>query len=570
MGKRDWLFLAACFVVVAGVVGSLWRRERVAPPRERVAAVSGDPSFQTTLARVNAEFRERWAGAGLETAPAADPLTLARRLSLALTGAVPSLEEIRVLEKVPDDRRLDWWLSHLLEDRRSSDYVAERLARAYVGTDMGPFLVYRRRRFVSWLGDRLHRQDLAYDALVRKLLTEEGLWTDSPAVNFVTATSDPNQDNKPDPVKLANRTSRAFLGMRIDCLQCHDDRLEKIQLGDPQAPRPGEQRDFHQLAAFFSDVGNSIAGIRDRPAADGYQYKYLGEEKQERVAAKVPFLPDFHFVSVPGTPDKRASRGDAKANGGGDLREQLAVWVTHPDNRPFARAAVNRFWALVHGRPLVEPIDDIPLTGPFPPALETLADDFIRHGYNIRRLIRLMAASEAFKRDSRAEFDITPEHERSWAVFPLTRLRPEQVAGAVIQSSSLATIDGDAHILRKLMKFGQTNEFVQRYGDTGEDEFADRGGTIPQRLLLMNGELVKERTKEDPVFNAATRIAVLASDASRAVEVAYLTVLTRRPSDAEWKHFAARIEPTRGNARVAALEDLCWILINSTEFSWNH
>lgn len=564
MGKRDWIFLAACLAVVAGVVGSLWRRERVAPPREGVAVVSGDPSFQATLRKVNAEFHERWAGAGLETAPAADPLTIARRLSLALTGAVPSLEEIRVLEKVPDDRQLDWWLSHLLEDRRSADYIAERLARAYVGTDMGPFLVYRRRRFVSWLGDRLQRQDLAYDALVRKLLTEEGLWTDSPAVNFVTATSDPNKDNRPDPIKLANRTSRAFLGMRIDCLQCHDDRLEKIHLGDPQSPRIGEQRDFHQLAAFFSDVGNSIAGIRDRPAASGYQYKFLGEADEERVAAKVPFLPN---PSPSGT--KRSGR-DKAAEVGGDLREQLAAWVTHPDNRPFARAAVNRFWALVFGRSLVEPIDDIPLTGPFPPALETLTDDFIQHGYNVRRLIRLMASTDAFKRDSRAAFEITAEHEQAWAVFPLTRLRPEQVAGAVIQSSSLATIDGDAHILQKLMKFGQTNEFVQRYGDTGEDEFLDRGGTIPQRLLLMNGELVKERTKENPVLNAATHIAMLASDSSKAVEVAYLTVLTRRPSDEEWKHFTARIEPTRGNARVAALEDLCWTLINSTEFSWNH
>lgn len=601
MGKRDWLFLAACLVVVVGVISSLWRRERVAPPREGTPAVASDPGYQATLQRVNAEFRERWAGAGLETAPGADPLTLARRLSLALTGAVPSLEEIRVLEKIPDERQLDWWLSHLLEDRRSADYIAERLARAYVGTDMGPFLVYRRRRFVSWLGDRLHRQDLAYDALVRKLLTEEGLWTDAPAVNFVTATSDPNQDNKPDPIKLANRTSRAFLGMRIDCLQCHDDRLDKIELGDPQAPRLGEQRDFHQLAAFFGDVGNSIAGIRDRPAANGYQYKFLGEEDTERVSAKVPYLPKFDFVSVapsstqPATPPQPATSAQpatsvqpatsaqpaTPANKGrgpklrgaapsSDLRAQLADWVTHPDNRPFARAAVNRFWALVFGRPLVEPIDDIPLVGPFPPGLEALSEDFIRHGYDVRRLIRLMASTDAFRRDSRAEFAITADHERAWSVFPLTRLRPEQVAGAVIQSSSLATIDGDAHIFRKLMKFGQTNEFVQRYGDTGEDEFADRGGTIPQRLLLMNGELVKERTKEDPVFNAATRIALLASDASRAVEVAYLTVLTRRPSPEEWKHFTDRLEPTRGNARVAALEDLCWTLINSTEFSWNH
>jgi len=111
----------------------------------------------------------------------------------------------------------------------------------------------------------------------------------------------------------------------------------------------------------------------------------------------------------------------------------------------------------------------------------------------------------------------------------MTRLRPEQVAGAVIQASSLTPINGDAHIVRKLMQFGEANQFVLRYGDTGEDEFVDRGGTIPQRLLLMNGELVKERTKENVVLNAATRIAVLTPDPAKAVEVAYLAVLTRRP-----------------------------------------
>lgn len=551
MGKRDLIFVVLCLSGGMALAASLWRRDRVETPRELVSFAQTDADFQVTLARMNAAFRDDWASAGLQAAPVADPLTLARRLSLALTGTLPSLEEIRALERVPEAERLAWWVSHLLEDRRYSDYVAERLARAYVGTDMGPFLVFRRRRFVSWLSDRLHRQDLPYDELVRKLISEDGLWTDSPAVNFVTATADPNQDNKPDPIRLANRTSRAFLGMRIDCLQCHDDRLDKVHLGEADAPRDGAQRDFHQLVAFFGDVGNSIAGIRDKKSSDGYRYKYLHADQEEVVTPQVPFFPQF-------------------AAGEGTLRERLARWVTHHDNKPFARATVNRFWALVFGRPLVDPVDDLKLHGPFPPALELLSEDFAAHGFDVRRLVRLMVASDVFQRDSRAEFEVTTDHEKRWAVFPLTRLRPEQVAGAVIQASSLTPINGDAHIVRKLMTFGETNEFVLRYGDTGEDEFVDRGGTIPQRLLLMNGELVKERTKENVVLNAATRIAVLTPDPVKAVEVAYLAVLTRRPTPEESAHFVARLTPTRSTERIGALEDLCWVLINSTEFSWNH
>jgi hypothetical protein len=188
----------------------------------------------------------------------------------------------------------------------------------------------------------------------------------------------------------------------------------------------------------------------------------------------------------------------------------------------------------------------------------------------LQRLIRLIAASEAFGRDSRAEFAITEKHEAAWAVFPLSRLRPEQMAAAVIQAASLTTIDGQAHVISQIAKFGQTRDFVSRYGDLGEDEFADRGSTIPQRLLMMNGKLVKERTDNNPVNSAATRIAMLSGSLEKQVEAAYLAILTRRPTEEELSHFVGRLKDREDRNRAQAMEDLYWALINSTEFSWNH
>src|SRR5204863_2988953 len=107
------------------------------------------------------------------------------------------------------------------------------------------------------------------------------------------------------------------------------------------------------------------------------------------------------------------------------------------------------------------------------------------------------------------------------------------------------------------------------YGDTGEDEFTGRGGTIPQRLLLMNGQLVYDKTKES-IFNAATRIGWLASDDASAVRTAYLAVLTRPPTAVEAAHFEGRLGEARGQERSRRMEDLYWALINSTEFAWNH
>jgi hypothetical protein len=452
------------------------------------------------------------------------------------------------LEQVPTQRRMEWWVSYLLADPRFGEYVAERLARAYVGTEDGPFIVYRRRRFVTWLADQL-RQNVRYDRIVRQLIESDGIWTDTPAVNFISVSYDQDGAKVTDPVKLAARTARGFLGHRIDCLQCHDDNLDVINFGTPESPVPGEQRHFHELAAFFGRTNVSRRGISDVAQLE-YKIHYLHETEDHVVEPRVPFGEDYF--------EER-----------GSPRQQLARWVTHEENRPFARAAVNRIWVILFGRPLYPVIDNIPLHGELPPGLDLLADDFTAHGYDLHRLIRLMAASQPFQLDSGADFPLTEQHEQAWAVFPLTSLRPEQMAGALVQAARLGAIDGDAHVFWRLLRVGQSNDFVKRYGDAGQDEFSERGGTIPQRLLMMNGSLVKERTDQNIVLNASTRLALLAKDDVTAIETAFLAVLTRRPTPAERTHFESRFAGG-GRNRVQRLEDLYWTLLNSTEFSWNH
>ena len=254
--------------------------------------------------------------------------------------------------------------------------------------------------------------------------------------------------------------------------------------------------------------------------------------------------------------------------------------MTHRENKAFGRATANRIWALMFGRPLVDPIDDVP-EDDVPAVLDILADDFISHGYDLRRMIRAIADSEAFACDSRADSStadergedaqISDDAAASWARFPITRLRPEQVIGGVLQSASLETIDYESHILTRIIRAAGQNEFIQRYGDDGDDEFSPQGGTIPQRLLMMNGKHVTEVTSQNIIRSAATRIALLASTDSLAIETAYLAVLTRRPTPTEADYFAARMADKQDErSRGQRLEDLYWTLLNSTEFSWNH
>jgi hypothetical protein len=206
--------------------------------------------------------------------------------------------------------------------------------------------------------------------------------------------------------------------------------------------------------------------------------------------------------------------------------------------------------------------------------LDILAEDFARHGFNLRRLIQLMAATEVFQLDSAEDPRFSDEQLEAaldnWALFRMTRLRPEQVAGAIVQASSVQTIDHESHIIWRLNRYFSENEFVERYGDAGEDELLPRSGTIPQLLLMLNGGLVKDKTNPNPLANTATQIAMLAPDDKTAVESMYLAVLTRLPNEEESKAFTARLKNVKGSKRQQALEDLFATLFNTTEFSWNH
>ncbi|MFO0849690.1 MAG: DUF1553 domain-containing protein [Gemmataceae bacterium] len=533
---RDVFFVG---VVLAGgfaVAASLIPPRQPARLSHYTSAADADPDLRAAVGRVDAAFRKQWADDGLAAVGPAPDLAVARRLALGLMGTVPSLEEVRRFEALPPNDRLGWWLDHVLADRRTADYLAERFARSYVGTEDGPFLLFRRRKFVSWLSDQL-AANRPYDEVVRDLIATDGLWTDRPATNFVTVTAQPDKDNAPDPVRLAGRVTRGLLGFRLDCAQCHNH---------PFAP--WKQSDFDGIAAFFGKTRLGFRGVSDDGAGE-----YLSEHPKTK--EKTPVAPKVPYAAAALPAD-------------GDGRQRLAAWVTSPQNAAFARATVNRVWAILAGRPLVEPVDDLDPTGPAPPALDALASDFAGHGYDLRRLVRVIANTAAFRLDSRADRPITEADEKGWAAFPLTRLRPEQVAGSLFQAGSVTPVAGDAHLFVRLMKFGQTNDFLARYGDAGEDEFEGRGGTIPQRLLLMNGELTREKLKESPL-NAATRIAWLAGDDRTAIEAAYLSVLTRRPTPAEQEHFE-RLLADPELKRTERLEDLFWALVNSTEFAWNH
>ncbi|MFG0255182.1 MAG: DUF1549 domain-containing protein [Rhodopirellula sp. JB053] len=593
-------------------------------PDAASVSFSRGPHAEERLA-VQQTIRELWesriTAEQLETASPADWLTVCRRLSLALVGTGLSLEEIRKLETHPVYERVERHRESLLSDPRFHDYWAERFTRFYVGADEGPFLVYRRRRFRTWLSDQFASQ-VRYDDLVRRLITAKGLWTDRPEVNFYTVTFD-SGDGQPDPIRMAARTCRAFLGIRIDCLQCHDDFLGNVSMGDPlwmggdDDFREGTQQDFHSLAAFFTAAKNEgLQGLKNR--TPNYHYQYLDADEEVEVRPNVPYRRDLldasetstdpntipndtspdtetetetekTLVSLnaneqttpteppqtdqPNTTDAPSPADPPTPPDHWNQRRRLARWITHPENVQFARAFVTRAWTLMFGSPPGNAVDDLPLNEDPDPIVMTLSHAFIDSGYDIRNLIRMISDMPAFRVDSQSgegddAFEVTERHERAMAVFPIVRLRAEQVAGAAIQSSRVKTLDRETSFLLRFQQYQEEQDFLKRYGDMGEDEFARDTATITQRLVMLNGKLTSDVSKWNPVLNTSSHVGMFAADHAKVVESLYLATLNRYPTPRESEHFVGRIEESNG--RKNAIVDIVWVLLNSSEFAWNH
>lgn len=517
-----------------------------------------------SVQKVNRFFAHRWAEQSLEPVKKTDELTVLRRITLALMGTVPSLEEIRAFEQDSGPDRLQRWTARYLHDSRYADYFAERLARGFVGVEGGQFIVYRRDRFLRWLSEQL-AANRPYPELVREMIADNGLWTDTPEVNFVMAGYDDGEGFNEN--KLAGRAVRAFLGQRIDCAQCHDHPFDHWK-----------QNEFAGLAAHFGQLKLSPVGVReDRDLKFEVEDRNTLEKKV--VEPSVPFGANWEPTE-------------------GSRRERLAAWVTHPENRRLERAIANRVWGLLFGRAWIEPVDDLPdppgeeIAGPnvdgakHPKTskpggadlLDLLGADFREHGYDLRRLIEVIVASKPFLLDSKSEIDDPQQLDRmksQFAIFPLTRLRPEQMIGSMLQASSIKTIDQNSHLISRFLKLTRSNDFVKEYGDLGENELEDRAGTIPQALLRMNGQLTRDATDSSP-FSGPGRISVMAKEDRQCLEICFLTCLTRRPNDDEVTELLPLLSDKRPNgkdnfvSRGNRVEDVYWILFNSPEFAWNH
>ena len=538
----SWLSIPVLLLLLVAVVQTAGSVEA---PLTAAPEIPAQQRLDAAVQRLNQRFQQRWQQAGLQPVAQADDLTVFRRVSLALFGCVPALAEIRAFEQDQQPDRLDRWIVRMLRDDRFGRYFADRLARSLTGVEQGPLFIFRRDRLRDWLAQQL-LADAPWGQMTRDLIAAEGLWTDQPAANFLTIARMENEEL--DETKLAGRTVRAFLGQRIDCAQCHDHPFDPFW----------KQGHFEGFAAWYCQATVSLAGVTDFDRDKSQQpvvYRIMDGGAEDKTGRVVDPNVPFHAEWLPNQ---------------GSLRSRLAAWVTHPENRRFERAIANRIWGLMAGRPLDEPVDDLPHPAEQgePDVLDLLGTEFRTRGERLSVLIRLIALSQPFQlssENSEQDSALLQLQEEQWAVFPLVRLRPEQVIGSLFQAGRVRGVDQNSHPLIRFQKLTSENDFIQEYGDAGEDELNAQAGTISQSLLKMNGRFTSDSAKVD-LLSGPAEVLRFSTDDTAVIENSFLMCLTRRPTADEQTYFLQQLKTNR----TQSVEDLFWALFNSPEFSWNH
>ena len=508
--------------------------------------------------RIDTLITERWAADQITPATASDDAEFCRRVYLDLSGRIPPASEVRdfLAETAPDKRAK---LVHKLLE--SPTYIvnytnvwrAIMLPEASSDETIRFFLP----GFEAWLRSRL-AENRNFAQIAEELLT---LPLDGEAMtNF-------QQPNQPSPLafyrakqgkpeEIAGASARMFLGVRIECAQCHNHPFDKWK-----------REEFWSYAAFFKDTGAMQA-----PAT-------VVEKVVEAVTGNKP-ADNKRSIKIPDTDIVVQTRflGGAEPDWStiSDSRENLAQWIVSKDNPYFAKAAVNRVWAHHFGVGIVDPVDDFSSNNPpsHPEVLDLLAKEFIAHEYDFKFLIRTITATKAYQLTSIRSHE-SQDNPRQFARMPVRGLTAEQIFDSLAQATGyLQPFDPE-----QTLNFNQDQarqEFLETFeSDTG----IERQSTILQALALMNGSFASDATSVQELLRArndknGNLIAIAEAPfftSEQRVEALFLTTLSRFPTDSEKRRFLAYLKDHEAtDVPSRPLADLFWTLLNTTEFLSNH
>jgi hypothetical protein len=515
--------------------------------------------------RIDELLARGWADANVQPAPCAADAEFLRRVYLDLAGRIPSVNEARAfLQGTRPDRRTRL-VDELLASPRYVIHFTNVWRALLIPEASNNFLVRAQQSaFENWLRKKV-AANRGYDQLTRDLLTApmgaEGLAAlgsiygggDSSPLAFFSA-----KEFKPE--SLAASTARIFLGVSVECAQCHNH---------PFTDWKREQ--FWSFAAFFS-------GIQSQRFQDFLLPKGEIADKKELTIPGTETVVQAKFLTgaTPTWQPKAVSRAT------------LADWVVAADNPYFSRAAVNRIWAYFFGTGLAEPVDD--MVGPGSNAthnaiLDLVAREFAAHKFDSKFLMRALTATQAYQRSSGGP--PAPEHKGEgpdpalFSRMPLRGLTAEQLFDSLALATGYRDSGSSGDDLLSAVLGGNRSargQFMTKFANQTQRP-TQAQTSILQALALMNGKVIASATSLEHSETLAAVVDAPFLGTPERIETLYLATLTRRPSGKElgrttqFMQDSVRQADSLSDQETAyrhALADVFWALLNSSEFSLNH
>lgn len=497
------------------------------------------PSAAEMAARVDELLQKRLTELGWQVAGQCDDATFIRRASLDLTGTAPVGRDVLDFIDNPSKTKRKDLVARLLSSPKSSVHLANIWSSWLLPEADSPEVQFGRGGLQTWLRSRF-AENLRYDRLVSDLLVSTGSITNSPTAFFVALESKPE--------KIAAKTARVFMGLQLDCAECHNHPFDDWK-----------QRDFWGFAAYFSQVST------------GGEQMFSPNQALADVSEGEVKLPGTEEVIAP----KPLVETEQTGLETGTRRQKLTLWLTARENPFLARAAVNRVWAILFGRGLIEPIDDMRSIdiASHPEILRELSVYFADTGYDLRGLLAMLASTEAYNRANVHSSGQPPE--ASYATMACKPLTSTQMAASISQVARQLARENDPQAQQALMAqlgklrgdasqatLGMVQALVTLHGTAFDEVSSDSSSRLLQAL---NAPHMNDSKRLQWLF-----LSTLNRNPTKQEEAAFSSVINEATAKAAKSETSEKSETNdKQEAKTAATwqSDLLWALINSTEFA---
>ncbi len=507
--------------------------------QELAAPAKPPASSREMAARIDQLLAQRWEAEGVEPAPPTTDPAFLRRVHLDLTGVIPTVSVARrFLQDTSADKR-ERLIERLLRSPRHASHLAVVWRTRMLNEQLEPQQLQTAVGLEQWLQQQF-ATNLRYDNLVADLVASTGSRDVGPAVYFASL------ELKPE--KLAASTARIFMGLQIQCAECHNHPFDHWT-----------QEDFWGYAAFFAQLQGQNA---DGPQVVQPSIALIDRDRGE---VTLPGMDDPVSPMFPG--------GDvANQQLGGTRRQQLAIWLASRDNPYLARAAVNWTWAHLFGRGLVDPVDDLGEHNPpsHPQLMQELCDYFERQSFDLRDLLKTLCSTRAYQLSSQRKSPREePVAEDLFAQMAVKALTAEQHYDSLNLCLSQTEPTAQPTPFGPGIPIDQRRlQFVIQMQTPARSALEYESGPR-QALQLMNGPLATEATSVAESALLGALEAPFFSNAQR-LETLYLATLSRYPTEAEKDRLAPLMARAKTDEQLQQLlSDVLWAVLNSAEYGLN-